>query len=62
MIVFFTLLVMLLSSITLVLYFNHLTALNEEETKRVAIQSKFRMPLENIKLDDVEKQVLVEAC
>lgn len=62
MIVFFTLLVMLLSSITLVLYFNYLTSLNEKEIKRVAIQSKFRKPLKDIKLDDLEKHVLVEAC
>jgi dolichyl-phosphate-mannose--protein O-mannosyl transferase len=62
MIVFFTFLLMLLSSIYLTLYFNHLTELNEKETKRVSIESKFRKPLEDAKLEDIEKHVFVEAC
>ncbi|MCW3082097.1 MAG: hypothetical protein JWR87_3527 [Segetibacter sp.] len=62
MILFFTFLLMFISSASLILYFNHLTQINEQETKRMAIQSKFRTRLQNVKLEEVDKHLLVKAC
>lgn len=53
--------IMLVSSINIILYTNHLTALNKKEMKRAAIKQKFREPLEIVKAEEADKEVLGEA-
>ena len=54
--------IMLISSIYIVIYTNYLTAANKKEMDRKAIQHKFRKPLQEVKVDEVQadRQVLVE--
>ena len=52
---------MLISSIYLLLYTNHLTVSNQEEIKKAEIQKKFRDPLPNVQLAEADKQLLSEA-
>ena len=52
---------MFISSISVILYVDYFTALNEKEIKKVAIQNKFREPLQNVIPEEEESKVLVEA-
>lgn len=56
--------IMLISSIFIVVYTNYLTAANKKEVERNTIQQKFRKPLQEAKVEEVQvdKEALVEAC
>jgi hypothetical protein len=53
--------IMSISSISVILYVNYFTARSEKELKELALQNKFAKPLQVIKKEDEEQQLLVEA-
>jgi len=53
--------IMFISSISVILYVDYFTALNEKEIKKVAIQNKIREPLQSVITEEDESKVLVEA-
>jgi hypothetical protein len=53
--------IMFISSISVILYVDYFTALNEKEIKKVAIQNKIREPLQSVITEEDESIVLVEA-
>jgi len=51
---------MLISSVTVIVYVNYFTALTEKQTKKLAFKNKMRGKLGGIKNPEIEKQALLE--
>ena len=58
MIITYTLIVMLISSITLLLYINHLNALSQKELKGKTAHKKLKDPIQRVKI--VDRRMLEE--
>jgi hypothetical protein len=53
---------MLISSISIILYLNYLTASNKKETSSSLITEGFTEAPQDVKMENAEDLVLVEAC
>lgn len=61
MIIFFILLIMFLSSISLIIYFNYLTNQSRQEVIKPEIKQRLIEPMQKVILHEVIEQALEEA-